>query len=59
MKPTKSIINLENSRIISPPYLVQKRNNNNKMERMNSDIRNREKTMRGLRKFDSLLLKLN
>jgi len=31
--------------------------NNNKMERMNGDMRDREKTMRGLKKMDTPILK--
>jgi transposase-like protein len=31
--------------------------NNNKMERLNGEIRDREKTMRGLKKMDTLILK--
>jgi putative transposase len=31
--------------------------NNNKMERMNGEIRDRQKTMRGLKKIDTLILK--
>jgi putative transposase len=31
--------------------------NNNKMERMNGEVRDREKTMRGLKKMDSRILK--
>ncbi len=32
-------------------------NNNNKMERMNGEVRDREKVMRGLKKEDSPILK--
>ena len=31
--------------------------NNNKMERMNGEVRDREKTMRGLKKMDTSILK--
>jgi putative transposase len=36
---------------------LQGDHNNNKMERMNGEIRDREKTMRGLKKVDTLILK--
>jgi putative transposase len=35
---------------------MQGDHNNNKMERMNGDIRDREKTMRGLKKIDTPIL---
>jgi putative transposase len=35
---------------------LQGDHNNNKMERMNGEIRDREKTMRGLKKVDTLIL---
>jgi hypothetical protein len=53
MKPTKSIINLENSRT---KYLSHIRfkgdNNNNKMERLNGEVRDLEKVTRRLKKVD-------
>src|SRR5688500_6231784 len=36
---------------------LQGDHNNNKMERLNGEIRDREKTMRGLKKYDSPILK--
>jgi putative transposase len=36
---------------------LQGDHNNNKMERMNGEIRDREKTMRGLKKVDTPILK--
>jgi len=35
---------------------LQKDRNNNKMERMNGEIRDREKTMRGIKKMDTPIL---
>ena len=36
---------------------LQRDMNNNKMERLNGEIRQREKTMRGLKKVDTVILK--
>lgn len=53
----KNCIQLKDYELSIAHIRLQGDMNNNKMERMNGEVRDREKTMRGLKKMDTPILK--